>query len=326
MRWIVVRFVREIDFRQQRHRQFLRLACRQFLHEQRSGADVQQRGHMREQVKELEHHAGAGAKACKLLVRRQFPARAVDNLVPDPNAPALRHLEEIDAAQERGLARPDGPISATAEPLRTSSEMPFNTCSDPNAFQRSLTSIIGGGSAALIASVRFLQAPLYDLGADRQRKQDGEVHDCDRRISLERPIGGGRDELALVQQIADRNGRNQRRVLELDDRLVDEGRNHALDRRRQDYAPQHLDVAHADGAGRIPLTPLYRDHPAAKYLRVKGTCIEREDEHARGVRRYIDADQDREGIVEPDNLDQERRAAKRLDVGDEREVDEPALG
>ena len=31
------------------------------------------------------------------------------------------------------LPEPDGPSSATAEPLRTSSEMPFSTCSGPNA-------------------------------------------------------------------------------------------------------------------------------------------------------------------------------------------------
>src|SRR4029453_10848010 len=97
------------------------------------------------------------------------------------------------------LPEPDGPISATAEPLGTSSEMPFSTCSGPNAFHRSLTSIMVPFCVAAIASVRSLQAALNDLGAERQRKEDRKIDERDGRIGLERPIRSRGDELSLVQ-------------------------------------------------------------------------------------------------------------------------------
>src|SRR6516164_7732002 len=163
------------------------------------------------------------------------------------------------------LPDPDGPITATTEPLGTSSDMPLSTCTGPNAFQRSLTSIIAGASR--IVSIRSLQAVLDPLGEEGEGKEDGEVDHRHGRIGFERPVGRRGDQLALIEQVGDGNGRDQGGVLELDDRLIEEGRYHALDRLRQDHPSQDLDMPHADCSRRIPLTALDRDHAAAEDLR-----------------------------------------------------------
>src|ERR1700680_4191332 len=127
------------------------------------------------------------------------------------------------------LPEPDGPIRATAEPFGTSSDMPFSTCSGPKAFQRSLPSIIVSLGAALIASVRSLQAPLHQLGAKRQGKEDGEIDQRHGGVGLERAIGGRGYQLTLIEQIGNRDRRYKRGILELDDRLIDERRGNSLD-------------------------------------------------------------------------------------------------
>src|SRR2546423_9569739 len=151
------------------------------------------------------------------------------------------------------LPEPDGPIRATAVPFATSSDMPFSTCSGPNAFHRSLTSIIVSPGAALIASVRSLQAPLHHLGAKGQGKEDGEIDQRHGGVGLERAVGGGGYELTLIEQIGNGNGRYQRGVLELDDRLIDEWRGHSLDRLRQGNGTQNLRLPPTGRRGRLPL-------------------------------------------------------------------------
>ena len=65
---------------------------------------------MREEIVALEHHADAGALAGKLAAGQAMaPAAASDavaeRLAVEPDLAALELLEEIDAAQQRRLAR-----------------------------------------------------------------------------------------------------------------------------------------------------------------------------------------------------------------------------
>src|SRR5262249_57111523 len=73
---------------------------------------------------------------------------------------------------------PDGPITATTVPRSTASEIPLSTASDPNAFHRSVTSII----AADMRSIPTLEHALDHLGAERQGKQNSEIDRRNRRI------------------------------------------------------------------------------------------------------------------------------------------------
>ena len=70
--------------------------------------DVLERGHVREQVEGLEHHADLGADLGDSL-RWLRPRHAVDEvaeggLAVDADQAPLGHLEPVEAAQEGGLA------------------------------------------------------------------------------------------------------------------------------------------------------------------------------------------------------------------------------
>jgi hypothetical protein len=119
--------------------------------------------------------------------------------------------------------------------------------------------------------------PALDLlGRQCQRKQHEKINARDHRIDFERAIGRSGDDRALVEQIGDGDRRHQRRVLQLDDRLVHEWRDHPLDRLRQDDVTHDLSAAHADSPRRVPLPALDRADPASDDLGVKGAGIERQ--------------------------------------------------
>src|SRR5690348_14531256 len=60
---------------------------------------------------------------------------------------------------------------------------------------------------------------------------------------------------------------------------------------------------------------------AAHDLRIKGSAIEREYADRGDMRRDVDANDDRKGVIEPDDLDEQWRAAEQLDIADQQPVD-----
>src|SRR5258708_33311725 len=115
---------------------------------------------------------------------------------------------------------PEGPIIAPPPPRSISSETPFSTSTRPNDFHKSAISIIAGITAQPRGSVGSGELPFDPLRRQGQRKQHDEIENRHHRIYFERTIGRRGDHLPLVQQIGDRDRRHQRRVLQLDDRLV----------------------------------------------------------------------------------------------------------
>src|ERR1051325_1600723 len=75
--------------------------------DRRAGRDVAERGHMREQVEMLKHHAGRGAEGGEVAVAGGGAAGgAVLHLaLADPDVATIGGFEEVDAAQEGRLAR-----------------------------------------------------------------------------------------------------------------------------------------------------------------------------------------------------------------------------
>ena len=153
------------------------------LHEQRAGADVLERGHVREQVEVLEHHAGARRGTRRARGRRAgWPAVQSIDLIADAHAPALGHLEQVDAAQERrfaGAGRPDQRQARSR--CGTSSEMPFRTCERPKAFHRSAD--LDHGSAAVAAVGSSAQSDLCSRRSTTwapsvSGKQDGKIDEA----------------------------------------------------------------------------------------------------------------------------------------------------
>src|SRR5207342_2915524 len=60
---------------------------------------------------------------------------------------------------------------------------------------------------------------------------------------------------------------------------------------------------------------------AADDFGVERAAIEREHADGGDMRRNVDAEHDRQRVVEPDDLDQKRRASKQLDIGHQQPVD-----
>ena len=92
----------------------LGIRFRQAAHADQAFGDVLQRRHVRPQVELLEHHADRAAHLAQLAARHLAAAgRGVaDQLPVDGDLAGIIFLEEVDAAQQRGLARAGRPDQA----------------------------------------------------------------------------------------------------------------------------------------------------------------------------------------------------------------------
>src|SRR5215218_4831626 len=152
-----------------------------------------------------------GVERLSLKSMRRSPTCSVP---ADGSSSRLMQRKKVD------LPQPDGPITTTTWPRSTSSETPRKP------------------STVTITSPLLVNARLQAGRPQGERIEDDEISDGDAGIDLERPEGVGDDDRARVHEIGDRHDVEQRGVLELDDRLVDERWDHALGGLRQD------DVAH----------------------------------------------------------------------------------
>ena len=99
---VAVRLVGQADPGQPLHRPLARLGGRPLVHPGRGERDVAQHGHVREQVVRLEHHADPLPD----LVR--IDPRVGDVLAVQPDRAVVDLGEQVDAAQQRRLARAGG--------------------------------------------------------------------------------------------------------------------------------------------------------------------------------------------------------------------------
>ncbi len=137
--------------------------------------------------------------------------------------------------------------------------------------------------------------------------------------------------LGAEGEIAEADQRSQRRVLEVLDGEVAEGRHHLGDGLRQGDAPQGLALGEVERLGGLVLAPRYGLDGAAHDFGAIGADVEAERENAGGHGRQsqIDADGvagDRQGEIEPEKLDQQRGAAEDLDIDDREALDRPVAG
>src|SRR5262245_20373839 len=122
-RGVLAGLVDEADFLEIGPRAFLGFRPRQPAHDQQALHNVLERGLVWEAVELLEHHADAGADAGELALAIAVDGGAVtsagglsDLLASDDDAARARILHEVDAAQERALARPAGADQAHGLP------------------------------------------------------------------------------------------------------------------------------------------------------------------------------------------------------------------
>src|SRR5580698_6165375 len=92
-------FVREADLGEEFVGTRGDLVARQAQHGARTFADVGQRGHVREQLEALEHHADLPADLARLA------ALDADLSAADQDAPAVDRFQAVDATKQGRLAR-----------------------------------------------------------------------------------------------------------------------------------------------------------------------------------------------------------------------------
>src|SRR5262249_55624564 len=112
----------------------------------------------------------------------------------------LRQRKRVD------LPEPEGPISATTEPVSTFRLMSRRTVSGPKLLRRPETSIL---QLVIVASAALREVMLRALDDHREREEDDEIDHGNHRVDLERPIGIHRRHLALIEQIRDRQHGDQ---------------------------------------------------------------------------------------------------------------------
>jgi hypothetical protein len=107
---ILQRLLGDLDLLEEMHRRFLGLLLGDLAHPDRGERAVLEDRQMREQVEVLEHHPDLGAHLVDVLqVRGQFGA-------VDDDLAGLVFLQPVDAADQRGLARPEGPQTTIRSP------------------------------------------------------------------------------------------------------------------------------------------------------------------------------------------------------------------
>src|SRR5262249_24487322 len=150
----------------------------------------------------------------------------------------LTHLISVD------LPEPDGPHTTTTSPLATRVEQPLSTCTVPYHLLTPSTVIMSGSKArSFQLSSHDGGAALDDAHALRGRQGDDEVDQRRKQVHLDqaavalRHLGGG------AEEVGDRQDVDQRRVLEQDDGLREQDREHVAERLRQH------DVAHGGRPG-----------------------------------------------------------------------------
>ncbi|CDN45494.1 hypothetical protein BN871_HS_00010 [Paenibacillus sp. P22] len=165
----------------------------------------------------------------------------------------------------------------------------------------------------------------------KQDKQAGqrEGHDevdaaCDQK-RLERAERDALDRPGVVQQLGEADDRNERGILDDDDKLVAYGRQHVAESLRQHDEPHRHAAGHPEGAGRFGLAFVDGLDARPEYFRHISGAVDRQGDDARDECRQVDADR-RQRVVDDQNLHEHRGAADDLDVRYRQEFEHPDPG
>src|SRR5436309_2806616 len=223
------------------------------------------------------------------------------------------------------LPEPEGPHTTTTSPLFTAAEQSFSTCTGPYHLLTSFISIIAmtAPSRSRALPARNRQPELEPLHEARQAEADREIDDRDEQVHLDQaavPLG---DLRGGAEEIGDREHVDERGVLEQDDGLREQYRQHVPERLREHDLPHRLPVGEAE---RIPgphLAARDRLDPGPHDLAVVGG-LEHHEGNQRGQERP-DLDRARRAEqpaadpgheeVEPEDHEHERRRAHDVHVG-----------
>src|SRR5512141_424252 len=164
---------------------------------------------------------------------------------------------------------PEGPHTTTTSPFSTFDEHSVRTWNFPYHLLTFWISIM---------AMRFLRVPssddrdfllelLYQRG---QREAEDEVDHRREDVHLHRPVVVLPRDLRRLQQVLRADRVDQRGVLEQDDGLGEQDRQHVPERLREDHQPHRLPVRHPDRLPRHHLPPGYALDPRPHDLAVVG--------------------------------------------------------
>ncbi|CDN45691.1 hypothetical protein BN871_IM_00030 [Paenibacillus sp. P22] len=197
------------------------------------------------------------------------------------------------------LPEPEGPMTQTTSPSWTFRSMPLRTWFVPKLFLSPVTLILP-----------ILDLPFHPVGNLRQHRDDDEVHDRYRRPDVERLERAGDDDLARLGQLHESDDGQDRRILERDDHLVDEGWNHDLHRLRNDDFDHRLAVGQAQRARRFHLAAVDGLDAAADDLRHIRAGVERERQDGRQEERHLEVERLRNAEINEECQHDQRYAAE----------------
>src|SRR2546428_6170539 len=219
------------------------------------------------------------------------------------------HLMSVD------LPLPEGPHTTTTSPFFTSVEQPVRPWKLP---YRLLTFFIEIMRASPDDGDAFLQA----LHQRRQAVGDDKIHDRHEGIHLDQAVVAVRDLRGGAQEIRGGDHVHERGVLEQDDRLREEHRQHVAERLRQHDPSHRLPVVQSQRVARPDLAARDRLDAGAHDLAVVRRLEHGERDDARPERadldRVLDADRPGPDVgheeEEPEDHEHQRHRAHEVDV------------
>ena len=202
--------------------------------------------HVREELEVLEHHADARAQL------RQVGLRIADRDAVDRDLALLERLEAVHALDQRGLAGARGPQTTTTSPLATS----VRAVGEHLEAAVPLADVLDGRSSVMdsIPSADDGDPALQPLApAATAQKQMHEVDDRHEQVHLDQAAVALRDLGGRAEEVGGREHVDERGVLEQDDRLREQHRQHVAERLRQHDVAHRLPVVQPERvAGRRP--------------------------------------------------------------------------
>src|SRR5712691_11588715 len=219
------------------------------------------------------------------------------------------HLMSVD------LPLPEGPHTTTTSPFFTSVEQPVSTWKLPYHL---LTFFIEIMRVSPDDGDAFLQA----LHERRQAVGNGKIHDRHEGIHLDQAVVAVRDLRGGAQEIRGGDHVHERGVLEQDDRLREEHRQHVAEGLRQNDPPHRLPVVESERIAGPDLAARDRLDARAHDLAVIGRLEHGERDDARPERADLDrlpgADHPRPDVgheeEEPEDNEHQRHRAHEIDV------------
>src|SRR6266699_118445 len=219
------------------------------------------------------------------------------------------HLMSVD------LPLPEGPHTTTTSPFFTSVEQPVSTWKLPYHL---LTFFIEIMRASPDDGDAFLQA----LHQRRQAVGDEKIHDLHEGIHLDQAVVAVRDLRGGAKEIRGGDHVHERGVLEQDDRLREEHRQHVAEGLRQHDPSHRLPVVQSQRVARPDLTARDRLDAGAHDLAVVRGLEHGERDDARPERadpdRVLRSDHPRADVghqeEEPEDHEHQRHRAHEVDV------------